>query len=77
MFKFGLSGKIRSSSLAWACDKPKNNVWNSSIHPSLSTNLAIVHNIIFTFTLDGEELEKYLFVTIMNRKMLTCFITLH
>ena len=77
MFKFGSSWKIRSLSLAQACDKPKSNVWNSSIHPSLSTNLAIVQNIIFTFTLDGEELEKFLFVTIMNRKMLTCFITLH
>ena len=26
---------------------------------------------IFTFMLDGEELEKYLFVTIMNEKILT------
>ena len=26
--------------------------------------------------LDGERLEKYLFVTIMNEKILTCFITL-
>ena len=30
----------------------------------------------FTFTLDGEGLEKYLFVTIMNEEILTCFITL-
>jgi len=26
--------------------------------------------------LDGEGLEKYLFITIMNEKILTCFITL-
>jgi len=37
----------------------------------------IVQNTIFTFTLDNEELEKYLFVTIMNRKILICVITLH
>ena len=47
------------------------------MYPSLSTVLAIVQNTIFTFTLDGEEPEKYLFVTIMNGKILTCFITLH
>ena len=38
--------------------------------------LAIVQNIVFTFTLDDEELEKYLFVTIINEKILKCFITL-
>ena len=42
----------------------------------MSTASAIVQNTIFTFTLDGEGLEKYLFVTIMNEKILTCFITL-
>ena len=50
---------------------------NPFIHPSLSTILTIVQNKIFTFTLDGEELEKYLFVIIMNVKRLTCFIILH
>jgi len=43
----------------------------------LSTTSTIVQNTIFTFTLDGKELKKYLFVTIMNRKILTYFITLH
>ena len=42
----------------------------------MSTVSAIVQNTIFTFTLDGEGLEKYLFVTIMNDEILTCFITL-
>jgi len=42
----------------------------------LFTVLAIVQNTIFIFTLDGEEQEKYLFVTIMNKKILICFITL-
>ena len=45
-------------------------------HYSLSTISAIVQNTIFTFTLDGEGLEKSLFVTIMNEEILTCFITL-
>ena len=35
----------------------------------------IVQNIIFSFTIHSEELEKYIFVTIMNGKKLTCFIT--
>ena len=26
---------------------------------------------------DEKELEKYLFITIINGKVLTCFITLH
>jgi len=43
----------------------------------LSTTSAIIQNTIFTFTLDGEEPKKYLFVTIMNGKILICFITLH
>ena len=42
----------------------------------MSTVSAIVQNIIFTFTLDGKRLEKYLFVTIMNEKILTYFIIL-
>ena len=46
------------------------------IHHSLSTALAIVQNTIFTFMLDDEELEKYIFVTIMNEKILKCFIIL-
>ena len=28
----------------------------------------IIQNTIFTFTLEGKEREKYLFVTIMNKK---------
>ena len=51
--------------------------FNPFIHPSLSTVSTISQNSIFTFTLDGKELEKYLFITIMNGKGLTCFITLH
>ena len=47
------------------------------MYPSLSTVLAIVQNIIFTFTLNGKELEKYLLVTIINEKILACFITSH
>ena len=43
----------------------------------MSTVSIVGQNTIFTFTLDGDELEKYLFVTIMNKKILTCFITLH
>ena len=27
MFDLGSLGKIKSSSLAWVCDKPKNSVW--------------------------------------------------
>ena len=42
----------------------------------MSIALAIFQNTIFTFTLDGEGLEKYMFVAIMNEKILTCFITL-
>ena len=42
----------------------------------MSTVSTIVQNTIFTFTLDDEILEKYKFVTIMNEKILTCFITL-
>ena len=42
----------------------------------MSTVSAIVQKIIFTFTLDGKRLEKYLFVTIMNEKILTYFIIL-
>ena len=42
----------------------------------MSIDSAIFENTIFTFTLDGERLEKYLFATIMNEKILTCFITL-
>ena len=49
---------------------------NQFIHPSLSTVSTISQNTIFTFTLDGDELEKYLFVTIMNEKKITCFIIL-
>ena len=45
------------------------------MYPSLSTVLAIVQNTIFTFTLNGKELEKYLLVTIINEKILACFIT--
>ena len=33
--------------------------------------------MIFTSTLDDKELQKDLFVTIVNEKELTCFITLH
>ena len=50
---------------------------NPFIHPSLSTVSTISQNTIFTLMLDGEELEKYLFITIINEKRLTCFITLH
>ena len=46
------------------------------MYPSLSTVSTVVQNTIFTFTLDGERLEKYMFVTIINEKILTCFITL-
>ena len=55
------------------------------IHLSfLSTLLAIVQNTIFTFTLDGEELEKLfhkkkkknLFITIMKEKILAYLISL-
>ena len=42
----------------------------------MSAVSTIVQNRIFTFTLDNEELEKYLFVIIMNEEILTCFITL-
>jgi len=42
----------------------------------LSIALAIVQNTIFIFALDDEKLEKYLFVTIMNEKILKCFIIL-
>ena len=35
---------------------------------SFSTVSAIIQNTIFTFTLDSEELEKYLFVTTMDAK---------
>ena len=45
------------------------------IHSSLSTVSKIVQNTNFTFMLDGKELEKYLFITIMNGKILTYFIT--
>ena len=41
---------------------------------TLSIVSEIVQNTIFTFTLDGEEPKKYLFVTIMNKKILMCFI---
>ena len=47
------------------------------MYPSLSTVLAIVQNTIFTFTLNGKELEKYLLVNIINEKILACFITSH
>ena len=50
---------------------------NPFIHSSLSTISTIRQNTIFTFMLDGEELEKYLFIIIINEKGLTCFITLH
>ena len=50
---------------------------NSSIHPLLSIASSIVYNIIFTSTLDDKELQKDLFVTIVNEKELTCFIILH
>ena len=50
---------------------------NPFIHLSLSTVSTISQNTIFTFMLDGEELEKYLFITIMNGKGPACFITLH
>jgi len=43
----------------------------------LLTASTIVQNTIFIFTLDDQELEKYLFVSIMNEKILTSFITLH
>ena len=43
----------------------------------MSTVTTIVQNTNFTFMLDGKELEKYLFITIMNGKVLTYFITLH
>ena len=52
------------------------------IHSSfLFTLSAIVQNTIFTFALDGKELEKLfkkknLFVTIMKEKILAYFITL-
>ena len=46
------------------------------MHHSLSTASTIVQNTIFTFTLDDEGLEKYLFVTIMNEKILKFFISL-
>ena len=49
---------------------------NSFIYRFLSTASTIVQNIIFTFMLDVEELKKYLFVTIMNEKVLTCFTIL-
>ena len=49
---------------------------NSFIYHFLSTASTIVQNIIFTFMLDVEELKKYLFVTIMNEKVLTCFTIL-
>ena len=39
----------------------------------MSTVLAIIQNTIFTFTLDKEELEKYLFVTTMNEKNTNMF----
>ena len=39
----------------------------------MSTASAIVQNTIFTFTLDGGGLEKYLYVTIMNEKILTSY----
>jgi len=42
----------------------------------LSTASTIIQNTIFTFMLDVEELKKYLFVTIMNEKVLTCFTIL-
>ena len=47
------------------------------IHSSFSIyNFNNCSNTIFTFTLNDEELEKYLFVTIMNKKILIYFITL-
>jgi len=40
----------------------------------LSTASANVQNTIFPFTLDGGGLEKYLFVTIMNEKILKSYL---
>ena len=37
----------------------------------------IIQNTTFTNTLNEKELEKYVFIIIMNGKILTCFITLH
>ena len=41
---------------------------NSSIYPCLSIALIVVQDTIFTSMLGGEELEKDLFVTIVNEK---------
>jgi len=49
-----------------------------SHYSTKSTISTIIQNTIFTFTLNGKELEKKnLFITIMNGKILICFITLH
>ena len=54
------------------CVKQKNQVFSCKI----DRKCARTDVVALTFMLDGGELKKYLFVTIMNGKILACFITL-